>query len=120
MLDDLDNIRLVDNISATDNTTYPAGIEGGWFILGPIPGPWIGKVAHLSGNHTVHVGLAIQYVRGLQKKGSIILDRFILDRFGVKKDSARRALNLLQEAGLIKFTREGQKFKVTILHPENI
>jgi len=52
---------------------------------------------------------------GFQKKNKVVLERFHFDRLGVKKDSARRALNRLQAAGLIEYTKDGRKYKVTIL-----
>jgi len=95
-----------------------------WYVKGPIPGAWISKAAHLPGDHTLHAALAIQYVKGLgkvtpkEKCNRIVIKRFHFDRFGVKKDSTRRALERLQEAELIKYTKDGQKFKVTILPVE--
>ena len=99
----------------TDKVADAGTIEG-WFIRGPIPGEWISRAAHLSGNHTLHVALAIQHVSGFQKSNkAIMLERFHFDRFGVKKDSVRRALERLQEAGLIKYTKVGQRYNVTII-----
>jgi len=86
-----------------------------WFIKGPIPGEWLVKADKLSGRYNLRVALTIQYVRGLQGSNSIVVERFHFNRFGVKKDSARRALERLKEAGLIEYAKEGQKFKVTIL-----
>ena len=93
-----------------------AEAEEGWYVGGHIPGSWIGKASRLPGGHTLHVALAIWHVKGFRGKSNrIILERFHLDRFGVKKDSARRALEQLREAELIEYTKDGQKFKVTIL-----
>ena len=117
MIENLDEIRLPDRVyPVIQNETNIAGIKDEWFISGPIPGQWISQASNLSGNYTLHVALAIQYVNGLTKKSNkIVVERFHLARFGVKKDSARRALKRLQEAGLIEYTKTGQKFKVTIL-----
>ena len=90
-----------------------------WFIKGPIAGSWIGKVCALSTDHIVNVGLAIVYANGIQRKGNeAVLDRFIFNRFDVKKDSARRALDRLEEAGLVEYVRVGKRFMVTILPVE--
>ena len=88
-----------------------------WFIKGPIPGSWIGKAANLSG-HTLHVALTIFYVSGLKSSQTIIVGRFHFDRFGVNKDMARRGLIELQKAGLITYSKAGQKFQVTICNNE--
>ena len=119
----MDQLRLTDvNIPKTGNVDKVSDIattEGGWFIRGPIPGLWISKAAHLRGSHTLHVAVAIQYVSGLYKNSrKITLERFHLDRFGVKKDSARRALERLCGAGLIEYTKVGQKYKITVMPVE--
>jgi DNA-binding transcriptional ArsR family regulator len=102
---------------AVTNTTKS---EEGWFIRGPISGEWISRAAHLSGNHTLHVALAVLYVSGLRKNSKVItLERFHFDRFGVKKDSVRRALKRLREAGLIEYRKVGQRFKVTVIPTES-
>jgi hypothetical protein len=86
-----------------------------WFIQGPFPGVWFEIAAKLPG-HSLHVALAIWYARGVARnKNEIPLERFHLDRLGVEKDSARRALQRLQEAGLITYRKSGQKFLVTII-----
>ena len=116
----VDQLRLPDvTVPKTDNVDKMIDtdtIEGDWFIRGPILGSWIGKAAHLGGGHTFHVALAIHYVSGLHRNSrKVTLERFHLDRFGVKKDSARRALDRLREAGLIEYTKVGQKYKVTVI-----
>ena len=121
MIDSLEQLRLPD-IVIPDTNKFPSIVEeeNGWFVRGPISGSWIGKASSLPGNHTLHVALTIQYVKGLSgEKNKIILERFHFDRFGVKKDSTRRALERLQEAGLIKYTKDGQKYRVTILSVQN-
>ena len=90
--------------------------EREWFILGRIPGSWIGKASSLPGDHTLHVALAIWHVKGFSgKSNKVVLERFHFDRFNVGVDSTRRALERLQKAGLIKYTRDGHRHQVTIL-----
>lgn len=116
---DLEQFRLPASIS----TSLPAKpikptvdeIEG-WFIRGPLQGDWLVKAMQLTGDFTTSVALAILYVKGLKQGKTVKLERYHLGRFGVKKDSARRALKRLQEAGLISYTKKGQKFTVTV-HP---
>jgi hypothetical protein len=120
----VEQFRLPDTVfpktDKTDAVADTAGLESGWFIRGPISGDWIGSAAHLPGNHTLHVALAIQYVSGLRNNSKVItLERFHFDRFGVKKDSARRALKRLRAAGLIKYTKVCQKYEVTIISAES-
>jgi hypothetical protein len=120
----IDQLRIQDadipNTGNSDTTANTASVEDGWFIRGPIPGNWIGRAAHLPGSHTLHVALTILHVSGLPKNNKgVILERFHFNRLGVKKDSARRALERLSEAGLIKYTQAGQKYKVTVIPVES-
>ena len=121
----VDQLRLpndvVTDMGNTDEVTNRSTVEGDWFIRGPIIGRWINKAASLTGDHTLHVALTILYVQGLQKNNkSILLDRFHFNRLCVMKDSAKRALERLQKAGLIKYTTVGQKYKVTVLSAEGL
>jgi DNA-binding transcriptional ArsR family regulator len=120
----IDQLRVPDtDIPNTDNSdavTNTVNVDEGWFIRGPIPGDWIGRAAHLPGNHTLHVALTVLHVSGLPKNNKVVtLERFHFDRFGVKKDSVRRALKRLREAGLIKYMKTGQKYKVTVIPIES-
>ena len=118
----VDQIRLPDvMVPKTCNTSDTVEVMENWFIRGPIPGLWISKAASLTGDHTLHVALAILYVQGLQKNNkSLLLERFHFNRLCVMKDSARRGLNALQQAGLIKYTTVGHKYKVTVLSVEGL
>jgi hypothetical protein len=120
----IDQLRVPDtDVPNTDNfdtVADTANTDDGWFIRGPIPGDWIGRAAHLPGNHTLHVAITVFHVSGLPKNNKVVtLERFHFDRFGVKKDSVRRAMERLREAGLIKFTKAGQKYKVTVIFTES-
>jgi len=117
-MNSLEEIRLPDTmcppIPKKDVKVFEAEEE--WFVRGPVPGSWIGKASSLSGDHTLHVALAIWYAKGFKEKSNkVVLERFHFDRFNVGTDSTRRALERLQAAGLIEYTRDGQKHKVTIL-----
>lgn len=85
------------------------------FIKGPIPISWLVMADSLPGKYTLRTALVIFYVQGLGSTKKIVLDRFHFDLFGIKKDSARRALDRLQKAGLIGYKKSGQKFEVTII-----
>jgi hypothetical protein len=86
---------------------------GEWFIAA-IPGNWIAEAAKLPG-HSLHVALAIRYVCGMKGRQEVILTRFHFNRLSTARGPARRGLDALQQAGLIKYTKEGQKFKVTVM-----
>ena len=115
---DIEQIRLPDTICPPilESTTEITEIGKEWFIRGPISGAWICQALDLPGDYTPHVAHAILYAKGFSgKSNKITLERFHLKRFGVKKDSTRRALKRLQGAGLIEYTKAGQKYRVTIL-----
>ena len=109
---DLDSIRLP--LEMVRISKFQC-IQTEWFIKGPIPGAWILKAATLHGDYTIRVALAICYAQGMASGKDVILDRFHFNKFQIKKDSARRALQRLQKAGLISYHKKGQKFVVTIL-----
>jgi hypothetical protein len=90
---------------------------GEWFIAA-IPGDWIAEAAKLPG-HSLHVALAIMYVYGMKRGREVVLTRFHFDRFDTARGPASRGLAALQQAGLIKYTREGQRFKVTVMPVES-
>ena len=86
---------------------------GTWFIA-PIPGSWIAEASKLPG-HALHVALAIMYVHGMKRGQVVVLSRFHFDIFSTTRGSARRGLDALREAGLIEYTKAGQKYKVTVI-----
>ena len=90
---------------------------GTWFIAS-IPGTWIAKAAKLPG-HTLHVALAIMYVHGMKQVQTIELTRRHFNRFSTQRNSTKRGLDWLQEAGLIEYTKVGQKYKVTVIFTES-
>ena len=111
----LDDV-LIPDVILPETTKSASENKMEWFIQGPLDGPWIGAAAKLVGAHTLHVALAILYAKAFVSKNKpVVLERFHFDRFGVQKDSTRRALERLQNAGLIKYTKDGQKFNVTII-----
>src|SRR5262245_64613619 len=79
----------------------------GKFLRGPIPLSWLGPVLCLPGQKVLAVALAIWFVAGLQRKREgLKLTSATLHDFGVKDRSAKyRALNTLEQAGLIRVGR---------------
>jgi len=86
---------------------------GEWFIA-TIPGEWIAEAAKLPG-HALHVALAIMYVHGMNRKKAVVLTRYHFDRFSTARGPTKRGLDALQQAGLIKYTKAGQKFNITVV-----
>ena len=92
--------------------------EPGTRFIAPIPLAWIAEAAKLPG-HTLHIALAIRYVCGMKEGNEIVLTRYHFDIFSTERNSVRRALDWLQEAGLIEYTKVGQEYKVTVIPTES-
>jgi hypothetical protein len=92
--------------------------QPGTRFIAPIPLAWIAEAAKLPG-HAPHVALAIMYVHGMKRKLTVVLTRYYFDIFSITRNSVKRGLDRLQEAGLIKYTRDGHKYKVTVIPVES-
>ena len=77
----------------------------GHFVKGPIPLTWISKAAQLPGK-SVNAGLACWYLMGLKKTHTFKLSNMVASKFGLNKDSKARSLKHLEQAGLIRCTRD--------------
>ena len=86
------------------------------FIKGPIDLSWLSAVSHLPGK-ALNVGLALIYLSGLVKsKDDLCLTTKHFKTFNVSRKAASRALNNMEEVGLVKITRaKGRKHRVTII-----
>jgi hypothetical protein len=80
----------------------------GKFIAGPINVSWIRKASQL-GVKALLVGLALWHLRGLRKADTFIVLNLMLREWGVLPDAKRRALRVLERAGLIKIERRGKR-----------
>jgi hypothetical protein len=80
-----------------------------------IPLSWAMRAAALPGK-SLAVGIVIWYLAGISKRHTITLSNKIRERFGVKRNSSRRALRWLEDAGLVKVEHSGNKSPcITIL-----
>lgn len=115
---DLDQVRLQPkrNRPAIPETAIPCKRTGEAFLRGPIPLEWLAEAANLPGK-ALHVSMALWYRASLKKNGTISLGNGLLAGFGVKPDAKRRALLELEEAGLIKVTRQKSRNPLVTLLP---
>jgi len=80
-----------------------------------IPLLWAIKATALKGKSAA-VGIVLWYLSGISKSSTVTLSGVQLNRFGIHRLAARRALKWLEDAGLIKVARNGKKSpRVTIL-----
>ena len=85
------------------------------FLKGPVPLAWL-QIASKASGKALHVGVALWYLSGLNRSKTVRLTRSVLQPFGVLRDSARRGLTQLENAGLVSAERRaGRSPRVTIL-----
>jgi hypothetical protein len=93
----------------------PRRQSGEKFLKGPVPLNWLGRAAQLPGK-SLHVGAAFWFLKGLCRTDTVTLSNGILAAFGVDRHAKYRALNCLEQAGLIRCERHtGRSPRVTIL-----
>ncbi len=84
-------------------------------FLASIPWNWLSRSANRPGK-ALHVALAIRHQSKLEKKQTISLGSRFLKELGVSKDAKGRALNCLEEEGLIHVDQKiGNNPRVTII-----
>ncbi len=87
----------------------------GSFLRGPIPLVWLEKAACLGGK-TLHVAISLWFLRGVTNRNLVRFNQSNQERFGVKRDAARRSITALESAGLISVTRKpGRCLEVLII-----
>jgi hypothetical protein len=99
----------------------PRPRAGEWFLRGPIPWGWVTQAARLPGR-TLHVGLAVWFWAGIQKRATIHFSIAPLSaELGVSRTTAYRALVHLERAGLVSVERHrGRKPNVTLLEAPGV
>lgn len=102
---------------APENKNHSGYIRGK-FLKGPVPLEWLSVAADIS-SVAFKVGVALWYLRGLQGSEEI---RFTIDArkmFRISRYSVYRALDDLQDAGLIRATRhKGRLPRIILLQPK--
>ena len=87
----------------------------GLFIRGPIPMPWVERVAHLPGK-SLALALGLWWLHGMSKGGEVTVTRKMLERLNLSRDAAADGLTRLEKVGLIRVTRApGQRPRVHIV-----
>ena len=88
---------------------------GEHFLKGPVPLPWLEKAARLPGK-SLHAGIALWYAAGLLRSAAVPLSNISGLRFGLDRNAKYRALDWLEDAGLIAVERKlGRAPVVTIV-----
>ena len=104
------------------NSRKPAVVKAaikGRFLKGPIPLIWLIKASCLPGR-TLEVAIVLWFLSGVKKSKVIALPNKILSEFGVDRYAKKRALDRLEEAGLVSVSQStGRSPIVTILEISN-
>ncbi len=89
------------------------------FLKGPVPLAWLASSARLPGK-TLHISVVLWFLAGLNNTRSVSLPSSVLRSFGVDRSAKRRALDWLEEAGLIMVERHpGRNPRVILLDASN-
>lgn len=89
------------------------------FVRGPIPLEWLSRVASLS-DKSLHVGIALWYLRYLTNSITVKLSHETLKIFNVSRWTARRSLDSMEEEGLVTVDSHcGRSPVVTIIDTED-
>ncbi len=97
----------------------PRHRAGERFLKGPIPLNWLSTAAKLPGK-SLHVGIAIWFTASIAKSATVQLSNLGSLPFGLDRNSKYRALQWLEDAGLIAVERKlGRSPVVTILEIGN-
>jgi len=87
---------------------------------GPIPLSWLSSAAQLPGK-SLHVAVALWFLRGLQDTPVVTLSNVMSERFGLDRNAKYRGLGWLEEAGLVSVSRKcGRSPMVTIRDAEGL
>ena len=96
----------------------PRPKAGEKFLRGPIPLSWLSVAAQLPGK-SLHVAIAIWLMASLAKSAIVPLSNAAALPFGLDRNAKYRALEWLEEAGLISVERKaGRSPVVTVLEVE--
>lgn len=106
------------NRESTLKTKPPRHRPGDRFLKGPIPLDWLTKASMLPGK-SLQVGLAVWFRAGTTKSREVALTRALAAEFGVDRYAKARALDHLEQAGLVSVQRiSGRNPVVTIFDAE--
>ena len=115
---DLQRLKLGQQALTQKNTKrakVPRHKPGEKFLKGPVPLNWLAGAGRLPGK-SLHVGVALWFLTGVHRTRTVALPNGILALLGVDRHAKYRALNYLEQAGLIEREHhDGRSPVVTLL-----
>jgi hypothetical protein len=85
----------------TNRAKAPRHKPGEKFLKGPVPLNWLSRAGQLPGK-SLHVGVVLWFLAGMCRTNSVALSNGVLRLFGVDRHAKYRALNCLEQDGLIE------------------
>ena len=112
---DPSRVRLRNQPKSATIDRLPRPRAGEKFLKGPIPLDWLSTAARLPGR-SLHVAIAIWFTASLARSATVPLSNVASLTFGLDRNAKYRALQWLEEAGLISVQRKlGRSPVVTLL-----
>jgi hypothetical protein len=103
-------IRIVSRVSKSKNK----------FLRGPIDWPGLTAAARLPGS-ALHVAVAIHFQNGFEQTGTVKLSPSVLRELGLQRHTVYRAVDELEDAGLVTVVRKrGCSPVITLCDPNVI
>jgi hypothetical protein len=96
------------------NTKPPHHKPGEKFLKGPIPWNWLALAAKQPGR-ALHVGIALSFLAGLKRTGTVALSGRVLCELGLDRHAGYRGLAALEKAGLVSVVRHPGRLPVVTL-----
>lgn len=111
---ELARLRISSRAAKAAAERLPRPQAGRHYLKGPIPLDWLSSAARLPGK-SLHVGIALWFMGGIQKSRVVPLSNMAGLRFGLDRNAKYRGLAWLEGAGLVAVKRElGRAPMVTI------
>jgi hypothetical protein len=79
---------------------------------------WLRACARLGGK-ALQVGLLVKRERRWCRSNRVVVDRDLLEAFGIRKDAARRALDAMEREGLVRTVSRGRSRVVEVLERDS-
>jgi hypothetical protein len=117
MIDDIQisNLKLATEVRDKKEPRYlPHHKPGENFLKGPVPQDWLACAAKQPGK-AFHVGVAIWFQAGIVRSRKVKLSHKALRNWGIKRNTAYRAIAALEKAKLISVDRHRGRNPVVII-----
>jgi hypothetical protein len=98
----------------TKRAKAPRHKPGEKFLKGPVPLNWLARAGQLPGK-SLHVGVVLWFLAGMRRTNSVALPNGVLKLLGVDRHAKYRALNCLEQVGLIEQERNAGRSPVVTL-----